>query len=126
MEKLIFKPQKDTPKVILDKENNIFEIAGASFSVNTPAFYRPILEWIDIFAKSPNPQIKFVLKLRIINSSSIKMILDILFKLNEIYNNGTDILILWRYKKESDNDILEVGKDFADVIKIPFKFESYK
>jgi len=125
MKKLIYKSRKRTPKVILDKENNIFEISGLSFSVDISTFYQPILEWLEIFAKSPNPQIEFVLKFKVINSSSIKMILDILFKLYEIYNRGTDILISWQYNKESDNDMLEVGKDIAAVIKIPFRFESY-
>ena len=43
----------DTPKVILDADNNTFEISGRSLPEDVVAFYDPILEWLDEYAQNP-------------------------------------------------------------------------
>ena len=37
----------DTPNVILDANNEIFEISGRSLPEDVSAFYEPILSWLD-------------------------------------------------------------------------------
>ena len=49
----------DTPTVILDAENDIFEISGRSLPEDVTAFYDPILNWLDEYAGSPNAKTAF-------------------------------------------------------------------
>ena len=47
MEILNLEGTEDTPKIILDKKNGIFEISGRSLPEDSAEFYRPVLEWIE-------------------------------------------------------------------------------
>ena len=46
MEALIIKEDEGTPKIILDKDKNIFEISGNSLPEDIIAFYSPVFSWI--------------------------------------------------------------------------------
>ncbi|UCG26855.1 MAG: SiaC family regulatory phosphoprotein, partial [Bacteroidales bacterium] len=49
MKKIIIDATTNSPKVVLDPEKNTFEISGESRPKDVPAFYKPILEWLDDF-----------------------------------------------------------------------------
>ena len=76
MEILNLEGTEDTPKIILDKKNGIFEISGRSLPEDSAEFYRPVLEWIGGYAKEPNGSTEFVFKLEYFNTASSKLILD--------------------------------------------------
>jgi hypothetical protein len=114
----------DTPNVIFDAENEIFEISGRSLPEDVSAFYEPIINWLDEYAKSANEKSVFNFKLVYFNTASSKMLLDILMKLEEIYESGKEVLIKWHYP-EDDEDMQEAGEEYADIVEIPFEQVSY-
>jgi hypothetical protein len=124
MEVIKIKGTDDTPSVILDKENEIFEISGRSLPEDVTTFYEPILNWLDEYAESPNAKTVFSFKLVYFNTASSKLLLDILMKLEEMYENGNDVLIKWYYP-EDDEDMEEAGEEYADIVDIPFEQVSY-
>ncbi len=71
----------DTPKVILDADNNTFEISGRSLPEDVVAFYDPILEWLDEYAQNPLEKTVFNFKLEYFNTASSKLLLDVLLNL---------------------------------------------
>ncbi|HAI74870.1 MAG TPA: nuclear pore complex subunit, partial [Microscillaceae bacterium] len=77
---------EDTPKIILDRNNGIFEISGRSLPEDSAEFYQPILDWLQEYAKGPNPDTTFIFKLEYFNTASSKLILDILSKLEQVPN----------------------------------------
>jgi len=111
---------EDTPKIILDKKNGIFEISGRSLPEDSAEFYRPVLEWIEGYQASPNPSTEFVFKLEYFNTASSKLILDVLSALEEI--NG--IKVTWCFH-EDDEDMEEAGEEFSELVEIPFEFKTY-
>lgn len=114
----------DTPTVILDAENDIFEISGRSLPEDVTAFYDPILNWLDEYAANPNPKTIFTFKLVYFNTVSSKLLLDILMKFEEMWENGLDVLIKWYYP-EDDEDMQEAGEEYADIVDVPFEQVSY-
>ncbi len=114
----------DTPNVILDPENDIFEISGRSLPEDVSAFYEPILNWLDEYANNAKEKTVFSFKLVYFNTASSKMLLDVLMKLEEMYENGLDILIKW-YFPEDDEDMEEAGEEYADIVDVPFEQLSY-
>ena len=114
----------DTPTVILDAENDIFEISGRSLPEDVTAFYDPILNWLDEYAANPNPKTIFTFKLVYFNTASSKLLLDILMKFEEMRENGMDVLIKWYYP-EDDEDMQEAGEEYADIVDVPFEQVSY-
>ena len=93
----------DTPTVILDVENEIFEISGRSLPEDVTAFYEPILDWLDQYAEAAGGKTVFNFKLVYFNTASSKLILDILLKLEEMYEAGKDIIIKWHYPEDDED-----------------------
>lgn len=124
METIKLQGTDDTPSIILDKENAIFEFSGRSLPEDVNAFYEPILEWLSNYGKSPNKQTVVTFKLVYFNTASSKLILDILLKFEEIGENGSEVLIKWFYP-EDDEDMQEAGEEYADIVEIPFEQISY-
>ena len=114
----------DTPSVTLDPGNEIFEISGRSLPEDVAAFYEPILDWLDRYADEALAKTVFNFKLVYFNTASSKLILDILLKLEEMYEGGKDITIKWHYP-EDDEDMEEAGEEYADIVEVPFEQVSY-
>lgn len=110
----------DTPTVILDVANDLFEIAGRSLPEDVAAFYNPIIEWMDKYNQSPKVKTVFNFKLVYFNTASSKMLLDILMKLEELHNAGKDVVVRWHYA-EDDEDMKEAGEEYADIVDVPFE-----
>jgi hypothetical protein len=111
---------EDTPKIILDKKNGIFEISGRSLPEDSAEFYRPVLEWIEAYQAAPNASTEFVFKLEYFNTASSKLILDVLSALEDIKG----IKIVWCFH-EDDEDMEEAGEEFSELVEIPFEFKTY-
>jgi SiaC family regulatory phosphoprotein len=120
MEILHLEGTEDTPKIILDKSNKIFEISGRSLPEDSAGFYKPVLEWIGDYSKQPNPATEFAFKLEYFNTSSSKLILDVLSDLEDIKGMKID----WYYH-EDDEDMEEAGKEFSELVEIPFEYKTH-
>lgn len=120
MEILNLEGTEDTPKIILDKKNGIFEISGRSLPEDSAEFYKPVLEWIGNYAGDPNPATEFTFKLEYFNTASSKLILDVLSALEDIKG----MKIAW-YFHEDDEDMEEAGEEFSELVEIPFEFKTY-
>lgn len=124
MEALKIEATVDTPGIILDPVNNLFEITGKSYPEDTKEFYQDVLTWMDAYVTSPNIKTNFVFKLKYFNSSSYKPIFDILAKLEVIKNKKAEVKVEWHYKN-GDSDMLEAGEEFADLFELPFTYQAF-
>ena len=120
MEIINLEGTEDTPRIILDKDNGIFEISGRSLPEDSAEFYQPILDWLEKYSKQANADTNFMFKLEYFNTASSKLILDILSKLEDI--EGT--AVTWYYH-EDDEDMEEAGEEFSELVDIPFEFKTY-
>ena len=123
MERFFLKPTNETPRIELDKVKNIFEISGTSLPEDVVQFYTPVLTWLNQYSSNPNEKTVVKFSMDYYNTSSSKMILNILELFKDIYRKGFDVEIHWHYF-EDDEDIIEAGEDYSETIKIPFKFFS--
>jgi len=124
MEALDLKATNDTPKVLLDPENNIFEISGRSLPEDVVSFYQPVIDWLDEYKDSPNPSTEFVFKYIYFNTATSKLVQDILIKLEEIGEEGNEVKVMWYYV-EDDEDMLDLGEEFSENVDIPFEIIAY-
>ena len=116
MEIINLEGAEDTPKIILDKTNKIFEISGRSLPEDSAEFYQPVLEWLAEYAKDPLPETVFDFRLEYFNTASSKLILDVLTALEDINN----AIVHW-YFYEDDEDMEEAGEEFAELVDIEFE-----
>lgn len=114
----------DTPSVTLDVANEIFEVSGRSLPEDVASFYEPILDWLDRYSEEATGKTVFNFKLVYFNTASSKMLLDILLKLEEMYESGKEVLVRWHFP-EDDEDMEEAGEEYADIVEVPFEQISY-
>ncbi len=124
MEVINIKGTDDTPSVVLDKDNGIFEISGRSLPEDVTQFYQPILDWIDEYAKDPNDKTEVMFKLEYFNTASSKVLLDVLLKYEEINDAHGNVVIKWHYH-EDEEDMKEAGEEYEDIVTVPFEYVEY-
>lgn len=114
-----------TPSIIFDKEKNKFEISGNSLPENIIDFYTPVFKWIEEYSTQPNAKTDLIIKLMYCNSSSAKIILDILSLFEKVATKGVNKVEIFWYYMEMDEDMLATGKEYESMLSIPFNFYSY-
>jgi hypothetical protein len=120
METIVIQPTIDSPYVNLDKQNNIFEIKGKSLPENVNVFYQPIIDWFTEYFKNPNNETVIHFKLDYLNTASSKALLSLFLVVEEAVKNGANVKVLWYYE-EDDEDMRDIGEEYADLIQIPFE-----
>ncbi len=108
----------NTPTIEFDSANGVLTIAGKSIAEDSQEFYRPLIEALKEYKIKPCLQTTVNLKLVYFNTSSSKSILDVL-RLLESLKSDSEVTINWYYEKE-DEDMLEVGEDYSEIVNIPF------
>ena len=109
-----------TPTVHFDGSTGQLELRGRSIPENSIEFYRPLIDWIDNYSKTPQPATKLRVQLEYFNTSSSKCILDLFKKLESVRSSGNEVMVFWHYEPD-DEDMLEAGEDYQAIINIPFK-----
>jgi hypothetical protein len=123
MDTLNIKGTAETPNVIFDPANNHFEISGKSLPEDVKEFYNPLLKWFKVYAETPNAATTLKVKMEYFNTASSKMILELFELLNEMHVDGKTVTIEWYYQ-EDDEDMMDAGNDYADMLEVPFKMIS--
>jgi hypothetical protein len=125
LERLKIEPGLDTPKVDFDPVTGHLHIEGKSFPPNVTEFYNPVVEWLQNYLQHPAAETILHLKLEYFNTASSKIIMDILYKLEEFYKQGGKVKVIWYYP-EDDEDMQETGIEYSELLEIPFEIVSYK
>lgn len=121
MESIHLAKAEMTPELFLDAAEGSVLIKGKSLMENTLTFYQKIIDWLREYFKSPQPLTLVVLEFDQINSSSFRMISDILFELNKFYIFGNDVRIEWRYYADH-KDIEAKGIELDEMLDMPFEY----
>jgi hypothetical protein len=119
MKNLTFEATFETPQVVLDGNAGVLEFSGRSHPEDSLIFYKPILNWVSDYLKSPAPNTRIVIRLEYFNTSTSKMILSLLNK----FENTENTVVDWFHFGE-DEDMLECGKEFSELINLPFTFHT--
>lgn len=120
---LIIKGSVNSPDIIINTEQKLFEISGKSFMEKGMDFYTPVLDWMQLYGNQYfNNDFQINFKLRYFNTPSAKMLFEIIKKLDGFYSSGKNISINWYYCDEDDK---EEAEDLASLVKIPINYIKY-
>lgn len=110
-----------SPGTILDRGRGIFEIIGNSYMSNPLGYYTLIMEWLAVYVKDPLPETKFVFNLEYANSTTKKLLYDVIGLLSQISRQNKKLEIEWYYS-DDDEDMIDTGKQFEKSSKLNFVF----
>lgn len=124
MDALQLEQTDDCPEIILDQEGNRFKISGKSLPEDVVDFYQPVIDWLEEYRKNPNPKTRFDFQLIYFNTASSKLILDILMILEEMSEEGKEVLVKW-LSMSSDEDMQEAGREYEEMVDVAFEHATY-
>jgi hypothetical protein len=107
-------PRTDsTPLVIIDEAKGYMRFEGESYSENVIEFYKVVTEWLNRYLKTDFNVLVFDCSLEYFNSSTSKLLYNILTDMDNTAAKGKDIVINWYADKDNDI-IIESGEDFEE------------
>jgi len=115
MEDLIVKPELgnyDLPYLYFKYESGVCIMEGESYPENTIETYQPILDWLIEFMFERRRKITFDFKLHYFNTSSSKMLYEILVLLKKYQDEGGDVVVNW-YAEDWDIDLIDDINDYT-------------
>jgi hypothetical protein len=121
MQTLHLSPAFDTPEINFDPEKGELNISGRCIIENPAVFFKPLYDWLDDYIKQPRPETTLHVNLEYFNTSSSKYILDFLKKIKTVNDNGSKLIVKWEYH-HGDEDTCDTGRDFSNILKVPFEF----
>ena len=121
---LFIKKTRNTPGVVLDAEENMFEFNGRSLPEHAVKFYSPIIEWLERFGSDPANEVTFKFNLEYFNTPSAKPLLQILRLVDSYSKKGVATKMMW-YHRNDDIEMKEVGEEFSQFINTPLELISY-
>ncbi len=123
MESLIIEAREDSPGIVFNPKDGIFEISHRSLPEDAMAFYAPVFAWLESYKSAPLAKSTFQFKLEYFNTTSAKQIYKILCLLQEI-SKVASIEIKWYYQEE-DKDMRSAGERYSKLIELPFSIVAY-
>ena len=114
-----------TPEIIFNPESNLFIMQGKSLPEDADRFYKPYKNWLKEYFSNDVEECFFILDFVYFNSSSTKIIFDLLTIVKEAIQRGNKINVVWRYE-EDDEELMNAGKEIQEFINIPMRIECKK
>lgn len=121
MENLVINNTFNSPQVLFNVKSGELSIMGNSTSENPLEYFNPIMRWIEEYSIAPNPNTTVNIFMVHFNTVSYKCLLGFFKKLQAISEKGKKVKICWHYDQD-DDDLLEMGQDYEDIIDVPFEF----
>ena len=124
MEPLVLASTDDTPEIILNKAESVFEINGRSLPEDIIQFYSPVFSWFEKYVADPNEETLLKVRVDYFNSASQRALNEIFTILCRIPIKGKVVNVEWHFN-EDDDEMKEAGQEFAEITKLPFRYISY-
>jgi hypothetical protein len=109
-----------TPTINFDLLGGTLLIKGRSIPENSVEFYRPLTEALNQYSNKPKEVTTVTIELEYFNTSSAKCLLDFFKELEGLRAKGSAVTIRWGYQADDEN-ILEAGKEYQTMLKIPIE-----
>jgi hypothetical protein len=114
MQDLYIAASNSSPEIRCDYQRQEVTIRGESYPENTAAFYAPLRAWLaEYFHSAQGTQLALIIELVYFNSSSSKVLLDLLDWLDDLAAEGRVLSVNWIYDAENEM-ALDAGTEFGE------------
>ncbi len=122
MDTVFIKGNDKTPEIDFNFDDGVLAISGRSIPENPVDFYKKLEEYIIRYCKNPQPKTVVKVTLEYFNTSTSKCLVDIFKQLEILHSTATEVVVEWYYELD-DEEIMESGEDYKDIIDIPFEIK---
>lgn len=125
MDNIFIEGNDRTPEVDFNFSKGVFTISGRSITENPISFYKALEDYIANYSKNPRPKTLFKVSLEYFNTSTSKCLVDIFKQLEKLHSSNNEVVIEWYYEQD-DEEIMDSGEDYKDIVDIPFELKLLK
>jgi len=125
MENIFIKGTDRTPEVDFNFTTGVFAISGRSITENPISFYKNLEGCIIAYGKKPMLNTLFSVTLEYFNTSTSKCLVELFKLLETIHSDQYKVLVEWYYEQD-DEEIMDSGEDYKDIVNIPFEIKLIK
>jgi hypothetical protein len=118
MQDLIMEGGKLRPRVYFNSNEGTISLQGRSLLEFAEDIFEPMNKWLEDYSKNPRKETIINISLEYFNSSTAKALVHFLDIAKKLMENG---LLTVNYYFDDEN-VLEYGRDFSEVLGIPFNF----
>jgi len=104
-----------TPYVLINEQKSYLKIQGRSFHEDIVEFYKDINNWLDKYLLTDFGIFTFDCELDYLNSSTIKVLLNMIMKMDKYATEKNKIIINW-ITIGINEIVIECGEDFKEEI----------
>jgi len=100
-------------------------LQGVSTPDHVNRFFGPLFEWVKALKESKKKEVSFEMFIDYLNTSSTRVLIELISLVNSLKEDGTSVEITWKYDEE-DEDMLELGEDLALISEAEFIYQGVK
>ncbi|TNF25572.1 MAG: DUF1987 domain-containing protein [Bacteroidetes bacterium] len=112
-------PTDVSPEIMLDLSEKKFYIQGRSMPENAEKFFNPVMSWMRQNLPFQFIKASFDVNLEYYNTGTFIRLMAIFNLLEELNKKDNDFRVRWIVEAE-DEDNINDGKSFQEVVKVPF------
>lgn len=120
MEHFIIPATKYTPLIDFHFGNKLLKIEGESYPENAMDTFQPLIEKLDLYFGDGKKELTIELSIDYLNTSSSKMVTDVITKFQSYHDDGHVLNLTWFYPL-GDYDGKENGELFLEDASFPYQ-----
>lgn len=120
MNELLINSTQSSPEIRGDWENGILYMKGDSYPENSYELYEDVVAWVNRLLTTTATPLTLELTLVYLNTSSIKVMMDIFDEMEEAFQEGRSVTVTWFYDKENER-VAELAEEFKEDCTFPFE-----
>ena len=108
-----------TPHVRTDWDAGVLHLSGDSYPENAFELYQPVFDWVKAYLAASDRPLHLDFALVYLNTSSVRMMMDILDTVEDAFLHGRDVSLIWRYAADNER-VAELAEEFHEDCSFPF------
>jgi hypothetical protein len=120
MNDLLIEGSVSSPTVRGEWENGILYMEGDSYPENSYELYSSMVAWVDRYLKESSEPLTLELTLLYLNTSSIKVMMDMFDEMEERFQESRQVAVNWYFDAENER-VAELAEEFKEDCTFPFK-----
>ena len=125
MKNYIVEQTKYTPYIELNIEKGFLKLEGDTYPENSYDTFKPLLEKIDQYFLEPIKSLNVEINIEFLNTSSSKMMRELVSKLDTYFKKKHTISLKWYYP-DGDMDLQESWQILLEDVHFPYKIVEVK
>lgn len=111
-----------TPAIEADWTSGHLSLSGDSYPENSFDFFQPLIVWLESYLQQGKGPLVVEVGLTYLNTSSVRVMMDVLDMLEENYRMGRAVSFTWYYEAGNER-VAGLAEDFREDCSFPFAIQ---